>query len=1069
MNDGKITQLKNMIYKYIYDENIDIYIKLQTFFEFLIKDYIRTKGIFKYEFEESKTIDLIHQYSGKYDRIEEIISVVKEVNRKSNAGLKHYNDMIVFYDKIFVKRVVFEINRFNYYLFGKNNRKYYIDENIFEQLNIDVQNQFSPVTSEHLEVVPELKKQFFDQNQEGNQNIIKSNFDILINIGTSNNDFGFVIKKLQQEFISKFKYESIYATIFNFFQRNSKLEKDTIILKYEDQEKLIFDYKKVYRFEMVLLLLIKNNYFKENKIRINSYEKYNNELKCAIYHISEHFSRISHLMKKKLEQIEFEVVEESNAISISLHNNSHAEIVLEDLTERVSRKRYLWFAPNLKYEINHQEEADNKFLCYYLKDFFQYERFKPGQLESLEQILNSNNNQIIIMPTGSGKSLIYYFVGLLQPSPSVIVSPTDILIKDQIRNLIALHNIDDCDGYYSSENVNIVTLQNKFNFITPATLQKKNIIKNLISYNVDNKIANIFLDEIHTISNWSHSFNPNYLMLSFNLLTFLDTSKYVGFTATANYRVIKDISQQLKIDFENIITPIELKNNNGNFMFLSCDNENKFNDQFNKFVNDVLVDSNGKAIVFTKSKEDNEKILKSINNELKIDIDIFTEQNENSYLGFVKGRRSILVSESDMGVGINIPSVSKIMHYGLPISKAKYVQEIGRAGRNGSDCQSVVVYKNKKNMSNKELKLLDFNSSIDEILDIISENDSDLSNCFKSIIGHLDHYSIVSSKIYSLYQKLLINNDKQKSHEIIKLNNQTKIEKVKNEVYLYFLVKMGIVYNWYILEIGDDYTYYDVEICENISLSYIKQSCIEYISIFGESKETIYRIESSDTVKNIIYELQDWYFNQFLLYHREQLLNMLDFFEINERNQSTSRNIIDQLSNYFSISSTDIEMSASEYLKEIKMNQKIEYLSEDKNIFSLLEDVVTSDSGDIIKIQMEGYLETRYDSMADLYIFLYNLFKMNSLSKSRFERIFREFTESQLKDYVQIIPIIYNKINDIEENMEFIRIYMERMNEEEIYDTIFSECEKDLIYYHYITKQINSLLRRKNYGKCKEN
>ena len=60
----------------------------------------------------------------------------------------------------------------------------------------------------------------------------------------------------------------------------------------------------------------------------------------------------------------------------------------------------------------------------------------------------------------------------------------------------------------------------------------------------------------------------------------------------------------------------------------------------------------------------------------------------------------------------------------------------------------------------------------------------------------------------------------------------------------------------------------------DITLPTIKKKCIEHILLFGNAKENIYNIEESDTIENIIYELQTWCFEQFLMYHREQLVNI---------------------------------------------------------------------------------------------------------------------------------------------------------------------------------------------------
>ena len=253
-------------------------------------------------------------------------------------------------------------------------------------------------------------------------------------------------------------------------------------------------------------------------------------------------------------------------------------------------------------------------------------------------------------------------------------------------------------AYYGNNNESI-NINHNFIYLTPKVLQNKKSILSLIKHNVDFKISNIVLDEIHTISNWSHDFRADYLMMSFNLKNFLDNPKYLGFTATANYRVVKDISTQLNIDFNDIHMPIELNNKEIIYNFLNISNDNEAIDSINKVAKKLENSNEEKIIIFTKNSETTMKIKNEFSNEIKYNIDVFLENDENSYNGFLNGRKSILISQSDIGIGINIPSINNICHYGIPISKSKYVQEIGRAGRLLNTLYSYVIYKDKKSLT----------------------------------------------------------------------------------------------------------------------------------------------------------------------------------------------------------------------------------------------------------------------------------------------------------------------------------------------------------------------------------
>lgn len=1066
MFNEKIIKLKNLINKYIYDKNEDIYIKLQTLYEFLIKDYVYQLNVKNNNFkniDSANTIDLIEYYiKDSYSYKKEVIEVIRQINKKSNAGLKHYNELIVEYDEEFVKKSIKTFNKFNLYLFKGTSNRYHINEEIFNIQEISIMQNTSPTK--------------IDTKVKDNETK-----EIIINTGTSNFDYGFKVVGIKND-ICEYPHKSIYAIIFNLLQRTTVISKDKYILYYESLNGYEVDYSITYRYEMAILLLIKNNYQQDNVLKVYSVEKNDLELDCAIQHINYLFNIISKLLKKKIEKIN--IINDLNGISISMSNNGKIN-VLNNLEQR-NKERYLWSSQNLKYEINAVE--DKKELEYLLQVIFQYTTFREGQLEAIESILNDSNNQIIIMPTGSGKSLIYYFIAFMQPSPVLIIEPTDILIKDQVRNLKELHNIDDCIAYFNVDNTQ-VNLNHKLIYLTPRVLQNRKFIISLIPHNVELNLSNVILDEIHTISNWSHDFRPDYLMMSFNLKTFLDNVRTIGFTATANYRVVKDISQQLEIAFNKIHTPINLMNDNICYEFVNYKNEQEYLDYFNIISKKIISNNEEKMIVFTKDKTINDNIKKEMDNSLKCEIDIFSEDDINSYDGFIKGRRSILISETNMGIGINIPSINRIMHYGIPVSKSKYVQEIGRAGRNLNKSYSHISFIDKNDLQNEDLKLIDLNTPIDDILDIIIDSKSDIALSFKQILGHLEHYSIMASKIRDIYNFVAKIERKLKSHEIIKIPYNSENQRRSNETCLYFLVKMGIIYNWYINKVDDTGIEYDIELSEQLEIGYIKKSCIDYIMLFGNSKETIYNIENSNKIEDIIYELQSWYYNQFLLYHREQLTNMIEFIEISKKNNYTDLQISKELFEYFSLTSTNIDEDVLAYLNKVKEPPKIECKQQsnientgtevndrsNKNItkpkcenntdvehkneyIKIFIDIMNAPDDEFKVLKMEKYLETKYYLLADLFVFSYNLLHKKTISISRFERILKNINNEELDRFLDYYIFIYSKINNIEANLKLIDILKIKYEEDKIYDKLFNSNNKDLIYYYYLGTKINKLL-----------
>lgn len=114
-------------------------------------------------------------------------------------------------------------------------------------------------------------------------------------------------------------------------------------------------------------------------------------------------------------------------------------VYVRNNTEITTNARELWYGKPISY---HFTKANLPDLERILREISPYTYFKEGQFEVLCKMVSARKHTVCIMPTGSGKSLIYYMISILQPLPLFIVAPTDILIDDQIRNLKQIHHID---------------------------------------------------------------------------------------------------------------------------------------------------------------------------------------------------------------------------------------------------------------------------------------------------------------------------------------------------------------------------------------------------------------------------------------------------------------------------------------------------------------------------------------------------------------------------------------------------------------------------------------------------
>ena len=179
-------------------------------------------------------------------------------------------------------------------------------------------------------------------------------------------------------------------------------------------------------------------------------------------------------------------------------------------------------------------------------------------------------------------------------------------------------------------------------------------------------------------------------MLSQNLNNFLDRINFLGFTATANFTVVSDIQSQLQIKDSNFLSPTVYEKDNFSYSFVKDENEEAMYTSL-KSITDEITLKNERALVFCKTQEIGEQLVELIGYEA----DLFNPNDPESYYQFAQEKCSILVANSQLGIGINLPNVQNVIHFGIPTSKNEFVQEIGRAGRNNETVNSYVIYLDK--------------------------------------------------------------------------------------------------------------------------------------------------------------------------------------------------------------------------------------------------------------------------------------------------------------------------------------------------------------------------------------
>jgi ATP-dependent DNA helicase RecQ len=335
--------------------------------------------------------------------------------------------------------------------------------------------------------------------------------------------------------------------------------------------------------------------------------------------------------------------------------------------------------------MRHLRDAENV-----LKQYFGHSAFRKGQKELIDALL-SGRDVLAVMPTGAGKSVCYQVPALMLPGMTLVISPLISLMKDQVQSLVengvraAYLNASLTPRQMELVLSRMAHGRYKLIYVAPERLALPTFRAAVAAL----EVSLLVVDEAHCVSQWGHDFRPSYLSVASFCGSLPVRPPVCACTATATPRVRDDIIRLLSLREPRFVSGSFDRPN----LFFEVEHPGQKLIALRRRL-DLYADKSG--IVYCSSRKKVDALCEALAAErysvAGYHAGMNTETRRKNQDDFLFDRKRVMIATNAFGMGIDKSNVSFVIHYNIPGDMESYYQEAGRAGRDGSAADCVLLF-----------------------------------------------------------------------------------------------------------------------------------------------------------------------------------------------------------------------------------------------------------------------------------------------------------------------------------------------------------------------------------------